>query len=470
MSRIASNPNISSDRFRAVAEPFLQQEGLPFAEVLNAEDIRQAFVDHDGLFAGDDIYSTEVVLWAFLAQTLRDKKAAACTQAVHDIRTYQVQVGGRVPSGNTGDYCRARAKLSRQALRKLARQAARQVERQAKAHWLWHGLHAKLVDGSTITMPDTPENQQAFPQLSSQEPGVGFPIARICVVLSLATACIHDFAMGPYEGKETGETALLRSLLDGLEEGEVVVFDRYYCSYMMLALLQLRGVHVCARLHQNRSSDLHLTRRLGEGDWLVTWTRPVKPAWMSEQLYAQIPETITLRQVEFIVWQPGCRTETITVVTTLLDPVAYPAEDIAELYGYRWNAELDIRQIKQTLNLDHVRCKSPEMVQREVWTTLLAYNLVRKVIAAAAAVHDKQPRQLSFTGGCDAIRSSWMLLATDSCRDPAELWWTALKAIAANEVAKRPGRIEPRVLKRRRHRYPLMTRPREELRKELCMT
>jgi hypothetical protein len=466
MSIIASNPNISSDRFCTVADPFLQQEGLPFAEVLSAEHIRQAFVDDDGLFAADYIYSTEIVLWAFLAQTLRDKKAASCTQAVCDIRTYQVQTGGRVPSTNTGDYCRARAKLSRQALRKLARQAARHVEKQAKAAWLWHGLHAKLVDGFTFTMPDTPENQEAFPQLSSQEPGVGFPIARACGVLSLATACMHDLAIGPYQGKETGETALLRTILDGFEAGEVVVFDRYFCSYMMLALLHLRGVHVCARLHQNRSRDLHRTRRLGAGDWLVTWTRPARPAWMSEELYARIPETLTLRQVEFTVSQPGCRTETITVVTTLIDPVAYPAEDIAELYGYRWNAELDIRQIKQTLNLDHVRCKSPEMVQREVWTTLLAYNLVRKVIAAAAAVHDKQPRQLSFTGGCDAIQSSWMLLATGSCRDPAELWRVTLEGIAANEVAKRPGRIEPRVLKRRRHRYPLMTRPRHELRAE----
>ena len=469
MYSIPSNPSISIERFRTVAEPFLQQEGLPFAEVLSAEDIRQAFVDHDALFASDDIYSTDVVLWAFLAQALRDEKAASCARAVKDIRTYQVETGGRVPSDNTGDYCRARAKLSRQVLRKLTRQAAKLVEKRAKADWLWHGLHAKLVDGSTLTMPDTPENQQAFPQLASQQPGVGFPIARICVVLSLATACIHDFAMGPYEGKETGETALLRTLLDGFEEGEVAVFDRYFCSYMMLALLQLRGVQVCARLHQCRETDLCRARQLGPDDHLVTWTRPQRPEWMSEETYATIPETLTLRQVEFDVSEQGKRTETITVVTTLLDPEAFPPEDIAQLFGCRWNVELDIRHIKQTLNLDHVRCKSPEMVEREVWTTLLAYNLVRKVIAAAAAVHDKQPRQLSFTGACEAIQSSWMLVATASCRDLGELWRVTLEGIAAHEVANRQGRIEPRVLKRRRHHYPLMTRPRQELRAEACM-
>lgn len=470
MSIIACDPKTARNRFRNVAEPFCQQEGLPFADVLSAEEIRHAFVEADALFASDDIYSTDIVLWAFLAQTLRDEKAASCTQAVKDIRTYQVQTAGPVPCDNTGDYCRARAKLSRQVLRKLTRQGAQLVEKRAKEAWLWHGLHAKLVDGSTFTMPDTPANQEAFPQLASQEPGVGFPIARICVVLSLATACIHDLAMGPYEGKETGETALLRTLLDGFEEGEVAVFDRYYCSYMMLALLQLRGVDVCTRLHQCRQTDLRRATRLGPGEHLVTWSRPERPAWMSEEVYATIPETLTVRQVEFDVSEPGKRTEAITVVTTLTDPVAYSAADIAELYGYRWNAELDIRHIKQTLHLDHVRCKSPEMVAREVWTTLLGYNLIRKVIASAAAVHDKQPRQLSFTGACDAIQSSWMLLATGSSRDPAELWRTALEGIATHEVGNRPGRIEPRVVKRRLQRYPLMTRPRQELREEACMT
>jgi len=470
MYTVATDPSTRNGHFHAVAEPFLQQEGLPFAQVLDAETIQQAFEQRDGLFAQDEIFSTQIVLWAFLAQALRDGKGAACSKAVSDIATYRVQTGGRAPCGDTGDYCRARAKLDLLALRQLVGQSARELEDHAKCGWLWHGLHAKLVDGFTFTMPDTPENQDAFPQLRSQQPGVGFPIARACAVLSLATACIHDVAIGPYEGKETGETALLREILDCFEEGDVAVVDRYYCSFMMLAILQLRRVHVCARLHPCRSSDLRRARRLGPGDHLVTWTRPARPSWMSEELYATIPETLTLRELQFDVSEPGSRTETITVVTTLTDPVAYLAEDIAELYGYRWNAELDIRQIKQTLHLDHVRCKTPAMVRRELWVTLLGYNLVRKVIATAAAVHDKQPRQLGFTLACQAILSSWMLLATGSCRDAAALWRSALERIAANEVANRPGRIEPRVLKRRRHRYPLMTRPRHELQRELKKT
>ena len=158
------------------------------------------------------------------------------------------------------------------------------------------------------------------------------------------------------------------------------------------------------------------------------------------------------------------------MVTTLTDPKAYPAEDIATLYSLRWNVELDIRDIKQTLGLDHARCKTPDMVRRELWVTLLAYNLIRKVMATSAAIHDKQPRGLSFTSACQTVLASWMLLSTGAVRDAAELWGVALTSIAAHEVANRPGRIEPRVLKRRRHRYPLMQRPRERLRAELEKT
>ena len=467
---IESNQSKRDNPFAIVAEPFLQQPGLPFAEVLTTEAIEQTFAQNDALFGQNDIFSTPIVLWAFLAQVLRDGKGAACAAAVADIATYMQQIGGQVPSGDTGDYCRARSKLDLAALHDLVVEAAQQLQDGADPSWLWHGLHAKLVDGFTFTMPDTVENQHEFPQQNSQKPGVGFPIARACAVLSLATGAIHDLNIGPYEGKETGEGALLRGILDCLKQGDLAVFDRYFSSFMMLAILGLGGIHFCARLHQRRPGDFRQGKRLGRDDHLVLWTRPQKPAWMSDELYEQIPETMTLREVRFQVSVPGRRTETLIVVTSLTDPVTYPKEDIAELYGYRWNAELDIRDIKQTLGLDHLRCKTPAMVRRELWVTLLAYNLVRKLIATAAAIHSKQPRQLGFTLACQTILSSWMLLATGACRNERELWRLALERIAANEVANRPGRIEPRVLKRRRHRYPLMQDSRQELRRELGKT
>ncbi len=456
--------------FAVIADSFLHDPGLPFASVLDGETIARVFREEEALFGQEDIFSTQMVLWAFLAQMLRDGKGIACAAAVADIATYLLQTGRQPPSGDTGAYCRARAKLSLTAIQRLVRDVSAQLEDRVAAAWLWKGRHAKLVDGFTFTMPDTPENQAAFPQPHVQRPGVGFPLARACVVLSLATAGVCDLAVGPYEGKQTGETALLRSLLATFHAHDVVVFDRYYCSFMMLALLSQRGVQVCTRRHHCRRSDFRRGRRLGPGDHLITWTRPQRPTWMSPEQYAQIPETLTLREIQFDVKVPGRRVETITVITTLTDPQKYSRQDIADLYGFRWNAELDIRQIKQTLHLDHVRCKTPEMVRRELWVTLLAYNLIRKVIATAAAVHQKQPRQLGFTRACQGILASWMLLATGACRDVPALYATMLAHLAAHEVANRPGRIEPRVLKRRRHRYPLMKRPRAQLQAELGKT
>jgi len=461
---------VHKSAFDAVAEPFLQDEGLPFSDVLSAESIERAFIAEDGLFAQDDIFSTDITLWAFLAQTPRDGKGASCAAAVAEITAYLLQTGQRPPAGDTGDYCRARAKLNLSALRHLVVESAHQLERGADESWLFNGLHAKLVDGFTFTMPDTPENQAEFPQLSSQTPGVGFPIARACAVISLATACVCDVAIGPYEGKETGENALLRNMLDNFNENDVVVFDRLYGSFMMLAMFSLRGVEVCVRLHSRRKDDFRRGCRLGRNDHLIVWDRPKRPPWMSPEQYEQIPETLTLRELRFDVKVPGHRTETITVVTTLTNPETYSAEDIARLYGLRWNVELDIRDIKQTLGLDHLRCKTPHMVRRELWVALLAYNLIRKVIATSAVAHGKQPRRLSFTLTCQTVLASWILLSTGSARNTHQLWAAALASIAAHEVPLRPGRIEPRVLKRRRHRYPLMQRPRDKLREELGKT
>lgn len=470
MSIVAGCPSGEKSRFQTVAEPFLAQPGLPFAEILTAETIEAEFAQRGALFGQEDIFSTPLVLWAFLAQGLRDGKGAACASAVADIATYLHQTGGPAPCGDTGDYCRARAKLNVAAIRGLAVDAAAQLEAAADPAWLFHGLHAKLVDGFTCTMPDTPENQQAFPQQKNQRPGAGFPIARAVAVISLATGALCDLALGPYEGKETGETALLRQLLWCLDPGDLAVFDRYYCSFLMLAILGWGGVQFATRLHQRRRVDFRYGQRLGPDDRLVTWTRPPRPDWLDEELYAQIPPTLTLRQVRFDVTEPGKRVESLVVVTSLTDPVAWPKEDLAKVFGCRWNIEVDLRVIKQTLHLDHLRCKTPAMIRCELWVTLLGYNLIRKLIATAAAIHGQQPRQLGFTLACQNVLASWMLLATGTCRDPRHLWADTLARIAANLVADRPGRIEPRVLKRRRDRYPLMHEPRATLRKRARVT
>ena len=469
MSIVKTHQINCNDNFDLLADSFLQDKGLPFSQILDADFIRQVFEDEDAFFAQDDIFSTEIVLWAFLAQTLRDGKGAACSAAVADITTYMVQAGQKPPSGDTGDYCRARAKLSLTALRRLVRESSNQLEDAAEKPWLFKGLRAKLIDGFTFTMPDTPENQQVYPQLKNLPGGVGFPFARACAVLSLATGCVCDIAIGPYAGKETGETALLRTILDTFDPNDIAVFDRYYCSYMMLALLGARQVQVCTRRHQLRKSDFRKGHRLGQNDYLVNWTRPQRPQWMSPEHYDQIPETMELREIQFDENEFGHH-EAFTVITTLTDPKEYSKEEIADLYGCRWNAEQDIFNFKQTLNLDHVRCKTPEMVLRELWTTLLAYNMIRKVMVTSASLHEKQPRRLSFTLTCQTILSAWMLLATDACRNVQEIHAVILEKIARQEVPKRPGRIEPRAIKRCTMRYPLMKRSRQKLRADLGKT
>ena len=467
---IPNSPRRDSRSFQKIVDAFLGGEGLPFAEVLSAERIERVFRKHGCVLGLHGIYTTAIMVWSFLSQVLRDGKEASCQAAVARVVWYCQVLGLRTPSEDTGNYCRAREKLSCAALRELSCEIAEEMEGEAEPKWLWKDKHhAKLVDGFTFTMPDTPKNQAMYPQQKAQKPGVGLPIARVAAIVSLATACVMDLAIAPYQGKETGESALLRSMLGSLARGDIAVMDRYYCSFMMIALLLGQGTHTCARKHHLRDSDFRQGRRLGKYDHLIVWTRPQRPAWMDEETYQQIPETLVLREIRFSIVERGRRTRSIDVITTLIDADDYSKEDIAELYGFRWNSELDIRSIKSNLNLGHVRCKSPEMVHSEMWTTILAYNLIRTTAAGAALLHGNQPRQISFTSTCQYVLASWMQLSTGSL-SPATVegyLMTMLELIARCEVANRPGRIEPRVLKRRRHGYKLMMKSRNQLRQEL---
>jgi hypothetical protein len=446
-----------------ISRTFLADGELPFADVLPAQTIRIVFAEHDAWFGTtyNAIYNTAIVLWAFLSQTLASGKSRSCSAAVSRIIAFAMAIGRTPPSTDTGDYCSARAKLNVDAIRDLMELVHRNTLYDAPSDWLWNNRHAKLIDGFTATMPDTPRNQAEFPQHERQQQGVGFPIIRACVILSLATACVVDAAMGPYSGKGSGETALLREMLHTFDPGDVAVFDRYYCSYMMIALLMQCGVDVCARMHQLRK-HAHRVKRLGRCDHLVTWQRPPCPTWMDRASYQCIPEELTLRVVSYSVASPGRRASRLTVVTTLTDARTYAAVDIAELYGYRWNSELDIRHIKQTLHLDHMSCKTPAMIRREFYTTLLACNLVRQLICQASRGNGALPRRISFTRTCAHLLTLWPLLSLGMV--PPSRLNEILKQISHMKIPDRPGRIEPRVIKRRRPYYKLMQEPRAVLR------
>lgn len=469
-SGLANSSRRSTNSFQQVVSGFLKQPGLPFSGVLTAEVIEDVFRKHNGLFGMRSIYCTATVLWAFLSQVLRDGKQAACQSAVASVIAHRQLLGLATPTEDTGDYCRARAKLNEEALRKLAGTVASNCEAEADESWLVNKRHVKLIDGLTFTMPDTHENQSEYPQAKTQAIGIGFPIARCVAVVSLATACVIDLAIGPYAGKQTGETALLRQIIDALVPRDIALFDRYYCSFMVIVAMANQGVDVCCRKHQLRRSDFRRGKRLGKYDHLIVWQRPLQcPRWMSKEEFAKIPRTLTLRELKLSISEPGFRAKSIVVITTLTDIGEFSAEDIAELYGYRWNIELDVRSLKCNLNLDHVRCKSPEMVRRELWTTVLAYNLIRSTAAASALLHAVKPRQISFTSTVQFVLQEWSLLAKDWVQPQQLRDFTnkLLEAMAACTVADRPGRIEPRVIKRRPKSYNWMTKPRHVLKAEI---
>lgn len=238
-------------------------------------------------------------------------------------------------SEDTAAYCRARAKLPTVVVRRLALRVGRRLEQAVPRAWLWKGQHVQLVDGTALTLPDTPDNQQAYPQPPGQKPGVGYPLIRVVLLLSLATAACLGVADGRSEGKDTGETALLRQLLDEMEVIDILLADRYYCTYWLVALAPARGKQVVFRMHHRRHYDFRTGQRLGKADHVVVWARPPRPAWMDAATYATIPETLTVRELRVRVAVKECRTEELVIVTTLTDAGAYPKADVADLYHKR---------------------------------------------------------------------------------------------------------------------------------------
>jgi Transposase DDE domain len=456
-------------QFRLVLTSFLHRSGLPFADAISEESIQTAF-DDEGVRFGEDedaVYTPTITLWAFLSQVLFKDEHRSCVAAVARIVVLLVALEQEPCSGNTGAYCRARGKLSEKVIHRLAVDVADGCEKQVDGKWLWRGRHVYLADGTTVSMPDTPENQAKYPQQSQQPEGLGFPIARVIVLLSLATGMLNDMALGPYTGKETGETALLRQLLDRFDPRDILLADRYFCSYFMIALLIERGVDFVTRVHQHRTVDFRRGRRLGKGDHVVEWRRPIKPAWMDQETYDRMPRSIEVREVEVHVDQPSFRTESFVVVTTLMDAGTYTKDDIAELYHCRWMVELDIRAIKITMGMDILRCKTPRMVRKEMWTCLLAYNLIRRVMLQSAQASGQSPRHLSFAAALQAVAASWPVIVVS--RDPvaARLVDVTLKNLAEHTVGDRPGRFDPREVKRRPKPHKLLTKPRAEARAEL---
>jgi hypothetical protein len=439
---------------RATVAEARRHGDLYFAALVPQDRIEKAFGNARWFWQGW-IYTPAVTVWVFLSQCLSPDHS--CRDAVARLIAWRVTRGLKPCSAETSAYCTARNDLPEEVVHALMRDTGKQVEDESPRAWLWHERKVRAVDGSTITMPDTPANQAAYPQMKAQEPGCGFPIARILVIFSLSAGTVLEAAIGKYKGKQTGENSLFRRLYDALEEGDIILADRYFSGWSDVALPFGRGIDIVVRKHQGRATDFRTGKRLGKDDHLVFWTRPQRPKWMSAEQYATLPEELTLREVRIRVVQKGLRTRSLVVVTTLLDSEQYPAEDIALLYRRRWQAELHLRSLKVVLQMDHLRCKTPERVRNEFYMHMVGYNLIRGVMSAAAFQSDRSPWEISFKGTLQTLGQFLPMLLANT----AESWCEVLlAAVATHIVGDRPDRFEPRRVKRRPKPYQLLQKHR----------
>jgi hypothetical protein len=459
-------PHDRQQQAQAFLAAFLQTPGLPLDDVLTPADVVTAFSDAGADCQGSAtaIFTPLLTLWAFLGQLLHADHS--CRAAVLRVIVLCAALSRPIPATDTAAYCRARARLPLAALRRLATHTGQQLEQRVPAAWLWQGRHVKLVDGSTSTVPDSPANQQAFPPPRSRR-GISLPLLRWVCLVSLATAAVLDFRYGPYQGKQTGELALFRQLLGSLQPGDVLVADRYFCTWFTFALCQKQGVDVVARLHASRPQDFRVGCRYGHGERLMCWERPARPEWLEEALYNSLPRFLSVREILVHVTIPGRRTRRLIVATTLLDRRQYSQEAVAELYCARWQVELDIRSMKVHLGLKELRCQSPEMVGTEIWGNVLAYNLVRKVGAQAALLQGVCARQLSFTAAKQALCAGLKQRVLASAGERLRVGAALLERLGQERVGERPGRVEPRVVKRGHKTYPRLRQPRAQARARL---
>lgn len=402
------------------------------------------------------LYPPTETLSMFVAQVL--SADGSCQQAVDAAQVRRLISGLTPGSTDTGAYCKARARLPLDLIATLTRACGGVLAKDAPTWWQWRGRRVLLVDGATTTLADTEENQARFPQPGSQKPGLGFPIARMVALLCLGSGALRDAAIAPCLGKGSDEQSLLREILDTVETGDILLGDAFYATYFLLWDLISNGVDGVFEQYgaRKRSTDFSTGAMLGVRDHVITLPKPKKrPDWMSPFEYERAPESLQVRELEV---------SGKVLVTTFLDPKATPKRVLKALYRRRWQVELDLRNLKTTLGMEQLRCKTPEMALKELWTYLLAYNLIRLLMAQSALLADQIPRQLSFKHTVQ-LWLAWHSQGGEST-DGASVQ-RLLILIAQPRVGLRPGRIEPRAVKRRPKPFGLLMQPRDHAREHV---
>jgi Transposase DDE domain len=449
------NPRAGVRQQRRVGEQARHSDACAFFNLLTGgellDEVEALLPEHR-----ERLFPPSETLSMFLAQALDADRS--CQKAVNTAALHRLASALPACSTHTGAYCRARGRLPTPMLRTLARSAGQRVVGRAARSWHWRKRPVRLVDGTTVTLPDTPANQGAYPQSHNQKPGLGFPLCRIVGIVCLGSGGLLDAAIGPYQGKGSDEQSLLRSMLDTLARGDVLVGDAFYATYFLLCTLLERGIDAVFEQHGSRQrvTDFRRGQRLGQRDHLIVLQKPlIKPDWMSEAAYAQAPESLSVREL---------RTGGKTLITTLLCPKQTSKAELKLLYRDRWHVELDLRNIKTTLGMEHLSCLHPSMAVKEIWVYLLAYNLIRMMMVQAARHTQRLPRQLSFKHAvqiCIVLPQHRELILREDKRA------ILFELIAQQRVGDRPGRIEPRAAKRRPKTYPLLMQPRAIARAEI---
>lgn len=452
----------NSNEFKKLEEKFAQERGLPFRNVLSAEEINEA-IEAEGLQYRYRIFTPIITIWAFLSQILSAN--GSCQETAGRVRAFFKKIGRKVKSVCASAYCQARERIPEALLARLVRNVANKTSAQVSEERLWHGRRVVVVDGSTFFMPDTPANQQAFPQLSSQQAGCGFPIARMVVMFCLITGMVLEMYLAPVN---LSERRLFQFLYQVLADGTIVLGDRGCCSYAEIAILAaVYHSDSVFRIHQGKQVDFRRGRWLSRYDHVVVWKKPYhRPPWMSPEQFQSLPDSIEVREIRYLIAIPGFRTHEVTLVTTLLDDSLYPKEELAALYLTRWEVELNLRHLKTTMKMEMLKGKSPEIVRKEAWAYMLAYNLIRRVMYEAGTLYGVPYLRISFKNSLDLVAVFQEQMVSASGRIREILLRELLLDISKKLVPKR-HRIEPRRIKRRHKNYPYLTLPRSVFRNRI---
>lgn len=417
---------------------------------MNHSDLERVIDEHMKGFR-DRQYSPSIVLQMFMYQALNQD--SSCQSVVNKLNVERIRQGLEPYSSHTGGYCQARNRLSLEMLEALVKKSGKKLSSNSLNPWLWKGRRVKLADGTTILLPDSEDNQSHYPQHGQQSEGAGFPIIRLVAVLCLSTGGVLDFNVGAYRGKGTGEHSLFRELLDCFEEGDVLLADRYYASFFLVAELIKRGVDTVFEQHGARNTDFRKGKKLGTRDHIVFWKKPQRPTWMSQEEYAGYPDTIEVREVKV-----GKK----VLVTTMKHKRFAPKKVLEELYFSRWHVELDLRNIKSVLGMEMLSCKTARMCRKELWIYMLAYNVIRILMSEAAAHSNSTPREISFKHTLQIWIASIEKL--DAVLPVHTEGLNVYHLIAQIKVGNRPGRVEPRAVKRRPKPYPRLKTDRQTAR------